>query len=382
MKPKNKSWFKWLIGEAHLWLGLASGIIVFVICLTGSVLAFQKYIENGINRSLVYVAPQKQRLPIDTLIANFNKAYDATINRLTIPDAVNKSVLIMATDKKTEERVYVYADPYTSELLGERDKASAEFFTKTVQLHRWLLVRNPGRTIVGIATLIFVIMTITGFILWLPPKLKALKTGLTISWRAPWKALNYQLHNVLGFYALLLLFVMAFSGLYISQEWLRNGVNNLIGEVPKTEAPKKQQAKPTRLAAVGGQNAQHFYQSMLNKSYEALPYHSEVNFSFPREEGGTISIGKYNYDNAFGARLSESAHFESITGELVEVERFKDRDAVSQFRYVNRFLHTGEILGLPLMILYFLACLVGTSLPITGTIIWVHKIRQRRRRKV
>ncbi|MBK7873687.1 MAG: PepSY domain-containing protein [Saprospiraceae bacterium] len=33
-----------------------------------------------------------------------------------------------------------------------------------------------------------------------------------------WKALNYQLHNVLGFYALLLLFVMAFSGLYISRK--------------------------------------------------------------------------------------------------------------------------------------------------------------------
>ncbi|MBK7873685.1 MAG: PepSY domain-containing protein [Saprospiraceae bacterium] len=80
-----------------------------------------------------------------------------------------------------------------------------------------------------------------------------------------------------------------------------------------------------------------------------------------------------------GARLSETAQFDSKTGALVEVEQFKDRSAVSKFRYINRFLHTGEILGLPLMILYFLACLVGTSLPITGTIIWINKINQRRR---
>ncbi|MBK7870069.1 MAG: PepSY domain-containing protein [Saprospiraceae bacterium] len=326
----------------------------------------------------MYIEPQNQRLPIDVLMANFNQKYNAKINRLTIPDAANKSVLIGATNPKTKEPLYVYVNPYNGKLLGERNMAVAQFFTKNVQLHRWLLIRNPGRTIVGIATLIFVIMTITGFILWLPPKLKALKTGLTISWRTPWKALNYQLHNVLGFYALLLLFVMAFSGLYISQEWLRNGVNKLIGEEQGTKTPKEQ-AKSTSLIEDSLQDTLHFYQNILNSSYEALPYNSEVSFSFPREEEGNISIGKYNYDNALGARLSETAQFDSKTGALVEVEQFKDRSAVSKFRYINRFLHTGEILGLPLMILYFLACLVGTSLPITGTIIWINKINQRRR---
>ncbi len=378
MKTGSKNWVKWLIGEAHLWLGLASGIIVFIICLTGTVLAFQKYIENWINRDVLYIEAQTQRLPIDALIANFNQAYDAKVERLTIPDKAHQSVLIRATNNATEERIYMYANPYTGEMLGERNMAAANFFTQTMYLHRWLLVRDPGRTIVGIATLIFVIMTITGFILWLPPKWKALKTGLAVNWRAPWRALNYQLHNVLGFYALLLLFVMAFSGLYISQEWVRNGVNNLIGE--SVEAPK-QQAKPTRLDAAEAETAGSFYQNILAKSFEALPYDSEVNLSFPRGEGGTISISKYNYNNSLGARLSESVQFDAKTGALVEVQQFKDRTAVSKFRYINRFLHTGEILGLPLMTLYFLACLVGTSLPVTGTIIWINKCRQRRKHR-
>lgn len=377
MKPAHKSWGKWLVGEAHLWLGLASGIIVFIICLTGTVLAFQKYIENWINRDVLYIEAQAQRLPIDALIANFKDTYDAKIERLTISDKANKSVLIRATDPATEERIYVYANPYTGEMLGERDMATANFFTKTMYLHRWLLVRDPGRTIVGIATLIFVIMTITGFMLWLPPKLKALKTGLTINWRAPWKALNYQLHNVLGFYALLLLFVMAVSGLYISQKWFKNGVNNLIGEGLKPEeAAQQKQIRFDEAATIG---AEHFYQAILEQSDKALPYPSEVNFSFPREEGGNISISKYNYNNALGARLGESVQFDAKTGALVELEQFKDRTAVSKFRYVNRFLHTGEILGLPMMILYFLACLVGTSLPVTGTIIWINKLKQRRK---
>lgn len=378
MKPKHKSWGKWIIGEAHLWLGLASGIIVCIICLTGSVLAFQKYIENWVNRDVLYVEPQDERLPLDALIANFNQTYDATINRVTIFDQANKSVLIMATDDATKERVYVYANPYDGDLLGVRNAQVANFFTQTMELHRWLLVRDPGRTVVGIATLIFMIMIITGFVLWLPPKLKALKTGLIINWRAPGRALNYQLHNVLGFYALLLLFLMAFSGLYISQKWFKEGVNKFIGEDPIAEENKLPQQ--TSLNELPAKDTLHFYENILAQSYEALPYPSEVSFSFPREADGNISIGKYNYNNAFGARLSETVQFNAKTGALVAVETFQDRSAVSKFRYVNRFLHTGEILGLPMMILYFLACLVGTSLPITGTIIWINKIKQRRKR--
>ena len=43
MKNNN---FKKLIGKIHLWLGLSSGIIVFIIAVTGCLYAFQEEIQN------------------------------------------------------------------------------------------------------------------------------------------------------------------------------------------------------------------------------------------------------------------------------------------------------------------------------------------------
>ncbi|MCB5984453.1 PepSY domain-containing protein, partial [Flavobacterium psychrophilum] len=38
--------FKKLIKKTHLWLGLATGIIVFIISITGCLFVFQKEISN------------------------------------------------------------------------------------------------------------------------------------------------------------------------------------------------------------------------------------------------------------------------------------------------------------------------------------------------
>ena len=38
--------FKKGIGKIHLWLGLSSGIIVFIIAITGCLYAFQEEIQN------------------------------------------------------------------------------------------------------------------------------------------------------------------------------------------------------------------------------------------------------------------------------------------------------------------------------------------------
>jgi len=45
-------------------------------------------------------------------------------------------------------------------------------------------------------------------------------------------------------------------------------------------------------------------------------------------------------------------------------------------------IHTGQIFGTFSKIIYFIACLIATSLPITGTIIWLNKLKKKRKRKL
>src|SRR5690606_27582124 len=59
------------------------------------------------------------------------------------------------------------------------------------------------------------------------------------------KRVNYDLHNVLGFYSLIFALIMALSGLVISFTWARKSIYWLAGGTPKNRqeqrnAPKEQ----------------------------------------------------------------------------------------------------------------------------------------------
>ena len=71
-----------------------------------------------------------------------------------------------------------------------------------------------GTYVCGIPTLIFLFMLISGIILWWPKNKKARKQRLSFDWKKvkSWKRKNYDVHNVLGFYASLFLLLIAFSG--------------------------------------------------------------------------------------------------------------------------------------------------------------------------
>src|SRR3569833_917781 len=78
--------------------------------------------------------------------------------------------------------------------------------------------------VVGISVLIFLALMITGIILWWPKRKSDRKRSFTIKWGSRWRRVNYDLHNVLGFYATSIAIILAISGLSIAFDWVRNGI--------------------------------------------------------------------------------------------------------------------------------------------------------------
>ena len=117
-----------------------------------------------------------------------------------------------------------------------------------MRLHRWLcLPTEIGRPIVGVATLIYVVLTLTGLLLWLPRTAAAWrrkstwKTALNVRVRRGGWPLVFDLHNALGFYTLLPALILALTGLCWSFGWYRDAVGAVLGEAPfkaKTEKPE------------------------------------------------------------------------------------------------------------------------------------------------
>ena len=63
----QKSSFKKGIRKLHLWLGLSTGLIVFIISITGAIYVFQEEITNYLRKDAIYHHEAKMHLPMKNI---------------------------------------------------------------------------------------------------------------------------------------------------------------------------------------------------------------------------------------------------------------------------------------------------------------------------
>ena len=175
----NKA-FKKKIRNLHLWLGLGSGLVVFIVALTGSLLVFEKEIDQFINPEFYTVSTIGQtKKTIDYCTNVLQKEYSVKkINRILTFNDPQRTLIIVGKDKDKVVQIFSM-DPYTGKVLGTVAQKS-RFFSVVLSIHRHLLVEDAGEIITGCSCLIFVFMLISGLILWWPKKIKNLKQRLTV----------------------------------------------------------------------------------------------------------------------------------------------------------------------------------------------------------
>lgn len=384
-KRRKEGWFKYIMSVSHLWLGLLSCMVVFVVCLSGSIYAFRQQIENIVNHRGVYVTPKNApRAIIDNLLNDFERNYGPATS-VTLHSEQNKSVII-SSFSRNNPGVTAYYDPYTGKRLSTQNRSCTAFFDFVLDLHRFLLAGEMGKLINGIAVLIFVFMLFSGFVLWMPKKLKLLKKSLTISWNERFYRLNYDLHRVLGFYSLLLLFFIALTGLYVSFHWVKNimiiglgGDSIVISE--NNLALKRNLADSfsdlLNNLTEEGKNptaTTRTLQSLVTQANENFRNEGTIIIRLPNEQLKTVRITKMNNNNFLHFYVPDVVGF-SPSGQVQDITPFNTLPLNEQFKAIARPLHTGEIMGLPSIIIYAIASLIGCSLPVTGFIIWWKKLK-------
>lgn len=373
---------------SHLWLGLLSSIVIFIVCLTGSIYVFKDKIIDAYNYDKVYISEDGQRLGCDSLRTVLaTKGYQ--VRNVTIPASLDKSYKIGYKEESSDQLGSFYVNPYSGEILGSGDYSLEGFFSFILDIHRSLLISSIGKDIVGISILIFVFMLISGMVLWWPKKWKKLKKGLKIKWDARWYRLNYDLHNVLGFYSLLFLLLVSITGLYVSYGWVKSGLIVAMGGQPVLTANTSEEAQAELSSSFDDllkemleseaekgkrdTSIQVSLDEILKIADQKLPYQAITSVLLPDDESPYFVITKINRENWLRALLPDVIKL-NAEGELKKLELFADKPLDKQFVAISLPLHTGEILGWPSLILYFIICLIGCSLPVTGFIIWWKKV--------
>ena len=359
-------------GKIHLWLGLASGIVVMVVALTGSILVFEKEIDELINRDFYFVkVPQKaQRKPLDELLHQV-KSFDTSIrisNIRLMTDAPSRAVIF--TGKKRNESINLAINPYSGNVIRAiyYDK---RFFSIVLKIHRQLLAGKTGKAITGISCICFVTLIISGLVLWWPKKIKALKQRLKVKWTGNSRRFNWGLHAVCGFYVHIFLLLLGVTGLIFSYAWFNKGIFMLIDGKPmrKFETPVNKIIQPI---------ANGYFEKLYQQTNNRLKYNGQINISIPSKDSLSITVTKENFET-YRSNLVDFLYFEKGTGKLLHERLYKNESSGMKVRKLVFPIHTGQLYGWPTKIIAFLSCLVAASLPITGLRIWLRRKNKRKK---
>jgi uncharacterized iron-regulated membrane protein len=213
-QPQNV-WIRRAMFQVHLWTGIAIGLYIVVVCLTGSVLVFRRELMRTYsNRPKISAhAADAKLLNEDQLRVVAARAYPGfTVEKVWPSRRGNTPVDIwMNRGSQKKQRLF---DPYTGVDLGETRPRGIRFIDWMVSLHDDLLGGMNGRIVNGVGAILLTLLCLTGAVIWWQGTGKW-RRGLTVQWRAGWQRINWDLHSAIGFWAFIAVFVWAVSGIYL-----------------------------------------------------------------------------------------------------------------------------------------------------------------------
>lgn len=206
-------WLRKAIFQIHLWTGIGLGLYVVLISVSGSAIVFRNELYKywGDTPKLVTVRPA--RLTQDQMRDAAHKRYPGYVITFLWeakrPDQATEIWL-----EKRSSRYQRLFDPYTGEDLGRSVPIGISVVAWFTSLHTDLLGGPKGRIVNGVASSFLTLLCLTGAILWWPG-LGKWRRSLMVDPKANWKRLNWELHSAVGFWTFALVFMWAFTGVYL-----------------------------------------------------------------------------------------------------------------------------------------------------------------------
>lgn len=360
----------------HLIAGVVGGIVIFIMCVSGAALSFEKNILEKVEQDQRFVAIGERRLPPSELMARVLEAKPTAKPASFLASSDPAAAVTVGLGRGSQ----VFVDPYSGVITGEGSKGTRAFFGFMTDLHRWLAMSGDGRwigkAITGACNLMFLVLAITGIYVWFPRKLTLrhlrprawFKTGIT------GKARDFNWHTTIGFWSSLVLIVLTVTAAVISYQW----AGNLVYTITGNEVPKPQPQQPAAGQTTEGLLFPANIDSLWAVAEAQSPGWKSISMRLPVGKEASFTIDEAKDWNIFGRG---SLAVDPATAAVVKWEPYAAKNSGSQARTWMRFLHTGEALGMIGQLVGFVACIGGAFLVYTGFALAFRRLAKYLRRR-
>ena len=214
LRHPQSLWMRKVLFQIHLWSGIAVGLYIVVICVSGSILVYRSELRQTFEPQPHFVTVSGERLGIEALTAIALRAYpDHTVSRVIEREDPARAATV-TLDRDGHRRQMLF-DPYTGADLGHQLPVPYRLTTWLLDLHDNLLYSDTGRRANGVGAILLTLLSLTGAVIWWPGT-RGWRRSLLIDLRANWRRLNWSLHSAIGFWTVAFVFMWGVTGIYLT----------------------------------------------------------------------------------------------------------------------------------------------------------------------
>ena len=381
----------------HLITGVVAGLVILIMSVTGVLLMYQKQITAWADGAVVRVDESAGTpMEIGALLAKVQETEKLPPSTITVNSDPAKAVGLSWGREKM-----LFINPFTGAVVSEGSKGVRSIFQLMIDWHRWLGMsgekRPIGKAITGACNLGFLFLVVSGFYLWWPRTMKAMRAVVTFDFSLKGKARDWNWHNVAGFWSAIPLFFVVITATFFSYTW----TTDLLYKATGNEPPPKPAAAPGAGAKRGegttgapqrnreDQRGQREGSSEAQSTgYSGLGAHfalaqaqmkdwRTVTLRMPTSPGGALN---FTVDGANGARpdLRSVITIDPKSGAIEKTESYSSYNAARKIRLWIRWIHTGEAGGFIGQTIAGIASAAGALLVWTGVSLALRRFFKRK----
>jgi uncharacterized iron-regulated membrane protein len=358
--------FRRLLFQVHLWLGMIAGLYLVVVSVTGAALVFRIEMQR-VTFPHLFQASSGTPADFAAVLASVQRAYPAyRVSGIDAPTVARPTTLAYVSRGREFRTVLI--DPVDAHVLGELPDRS---FVRTLQdLHFDLLAGRTGRTVNGIGALCLLGMCVTGLVIWWPG-IGTWRRACTVDFRRGWKRINFDLHSATGFWTAACLAMWAVTGVnFAFGPQVRSVVNRL--------SPLTIVRAPSSNVAMRGQQLQPEWPALINKAQQRMPGRFPARVVLPSTDEAAFQVlfAKTSPTTLLPNAL-EPVYLDRYTGEILQAPPRQQTSGDTVMAWMTP-LHVGNFSGPLVKGVWFVLGLAPAGLFITGFVMWWNRALRER----